>query len=96
MAYAGRLMAVLEFASVQGWELKVVEGQFLVLVPGSSWGEFKLSHTHHEPDSCTDLVMLEQAVAEEQARQREYERKQALRASAREKLTEEERQAVGL
>lgn len=92
--YPGKLMAALEFASREGWDIKVRDGNFLVRSDEDRDTVYALSYKR-EPLSH-DLCFLEGEVERVLAKKAEAQRKQDLRNSAREKLTDEERKAVGL
>lgn len=90
--YATRLMAALGFATQRRWGLSVRDGWFVV----QAEQEYCLAHSwSREVDIC-ELVELEREVDREIAADAEHARVQALRYSARAKLTDEEANAVGL
>jgi hypothetical protein len=99
LAWRNRLMTALEFASDHHWLIKVKNGAFIIESPNAEEDEpFVLEYTMPEDRavSWNDLGMFELEIDRVKLQEEEAERKQKLRESARAKLTEEERKALGI
>ena len=98
-AYPQRLMAVLERATKENFELTVREGQFRVEDRDGGYGrrgEAYMLTLEFSKSGDSTLDRLEWDVEEKEAARREAERKANLRATALAKLTAEERETLGL
>ena len=92
--YPVRLMALLERASKLGFNLEVLNGTFRVAVPNSD--EYFLFNYAHSGASEDNLHDLEWRVGAREREQAEEQRRYNLKQAALAKLTEEERDVLGL
>lgn len=96
--YQPRLMLALRRASALGYSLSVQEPQEFVVNPNDR--EFWLKQARmslaYDDESYRHLQELECYLDEKEEEKREQERKAQLRKTAIEKLTEEEREVLGL
>lgn len=92
--YPVRLMALLERASKLGFNLEVLNGTFRVAVPNSD--EYFLFNYGHSGASEDNLHDLEWRVGAREREQAEENRRFMLKQAALKKLSEEEREVLGL
>ena len=95
-AYPNRLMAMLERATKENFELTVKDGMFRVEDRDDRRANTYLVSPVFSKHSDSTLDDLEWAVASKEEERAEQARVYALRKQAFEKLTKEEQQALGL
>lgn len=94
--YVERMMSVLERATNENFDLKVSDGQFLVDDRDERRSAYHRVQPVWSETADMDLYSLEVCVELKEEKRLEAERKANLRSSALSKLTEEEREALGL
>lgn len=92
-AWQYRLMKALEDASNLYWDISVKNGAFVV--DDKNRSEYIVSPVYREANMWS-LDDLERDIRSEQLRQAEVQRQYELRKNALAKLTEEDREALGL
>ncbi len=95
-AYPARLMALLERAVKENFELTVKEGFFRVENRDNRRADAYLLSYSFTKDADNTLDSLEWAVQDKEEARAEAERKANLRVTALNKLSNEEREALGL
>jgi hypothetical protein len=94
--YTERVMAVLERATYENFELAVVDGYFKVLDRDDRRNGLYSVDPVWSTMADTDLFMLDMALEEKEEARREKEERSLRRTAALMKLTAEEREVLGL
>jgi hypothetical protein len=94
--YPDRLMAMLERAPNANWELSVKENKFILTDRDESWASvFELTLVYSQKNQDT-LNELEWRVEAKEAEVREAARRYQVKQTALSKLTQEEKELLGL
>jgi hypothetical protein len=94
--YTERLMAVLERATAENFDMVVVGGRFKVVDCDDPRNGLYFVESVWSTMADTDLFMLDMAVEEKEEARREKEERSLRRTAALMKLTAEEREVLGL